>query len=79
MVTQTDNPARGVDMIDKLRDALMRDFNALYVKGYSTTWEVSRMVRNTEISIMPLTHTLSLLTGGSPVAPFCGDDGPEVD
>jgi hypothetical protein len=61
MVTQNDNSARRVDMIGKLRDALMKDFNALYVKEYSTTWEVSRMVRNAEIGFMPFTHTLELL------------------
>ena len=45
--------------LSALREALMKDFNALYVKGYAVDWEVKRVVRNTEIEIMDFTNVLA--------------------
>ena len=45
----------------QIREALKQDFRELYVKEYSTTWEVERMVRGIEIDIMPLKNLMKLL------------------
>ena len=38
--------------LDKFRQALQADFNALYQKEYTTSWEEQRLVRSIEIDIM---------------------------
>ena len=47
--------------MDKLREALKKDFAALYVKRYTTHWEIERMVRSIEITNMEFTNTLALI------------------
>lgn len=44
-----------------IRKGLIKDFNALYVKEYTTTWEIERLVRETEIGIMSLDNTMKAL------------------
>ena len=44
----------------QIRETLKKDFRELYVKEYSTTWEIERMVRETEIDIMPLKNLMKL-------------------
>jgi hypothetical protein len=51
-----------MDRTEELREALKKDFNKLYVKEYSTTWEIERLVRGIEIDIMPLTNILTLFS-----------------
>ncbi len=46
---------------DRLREALKKDFNKLYVKGYTTTWEIERIKIGIEIDIMSLENTASIL------------------
>jgi len=45
----------------KLREALKKDFRKLYVKEYTTTWEVERLIRGLEIDAMSLKNTLAVL------------------
>jgi enoyl reductase-like protein len=42
-----------------LREGLIKDFNKLYVKEYTTTWQVERVIRETEIDIMTLENTIN--------------------
>lgn len=42
-----------------LKKELIKDFNNLYKKGFSTDWEAQRFVRATEIEIMKLDNLLS--------------------
>ena len=44
----------------KLKEALKKDFKKLYVKEYSTTWEIARLIRTLEIDAMPLENTMKL-------------------
>lgn len=45
----------------QLKEALKKDFKRLYVKKFSTMWEMERIVREVEIDIMDLSETLALL------------------
>ena len=45
----------------QLREALKKDFRRLYVRQYSTMWEMERTFREVEIDIMDLSETLALL------------------
>ena len=47
--------------IEGLRKALKKDFRKVYVKGYTTSWEIERLVRELEIDNMELSNTLKLL------------------
>lgn len=47
--------------VEKLRKALMKDFESLYVKEFTTDWKVQRLIRQVEIGLMPLTNTMELL------------------
>jgi len=38
--------------LDKFKQALQADFNALYQKEYTADWEPKRLVRGVEIGIM---------------------------
>ena len=38
--------------LDKFKQALQADFNALYQKEYTADWEAKRLVRSIEIDIM---------------------------
>lgn len=49
---------------EQIRDALKKDFNELYVKEYSTTWEAERMIRGIEIDIMSLKNLMKLVLMG---------------
>jgi len=42
----------------RLREGLIKDFNKLYVKEYTTMWEIERVVRETEIDIMTFDNTI---------------------
>lgn len=47
--------------LELLREALTKDFNALYVREFTTNWQVDRFLRQIEIKLMSLTNTLNLL------------------
>ena len=47
---------------EQLREALKKDFHSLYVKGFTTSWEAERLVRDTEIEVMSLDNLAKLLT-----------------
>ena len=49
--------------IEQLRKALRQDFHSLYVKEYSTNWEVERFVRDIELGVMSFENTLKLING----------------
>ena len=55
------------DIKEKLVEALRKDFHELYVKEYTTDWQVKRLVRDIELGIMPLTNTLALLNKTSQI------------
>ena len=38
--------------LDKFKQALQADFNALYQEKYTTSWEAQRLIRSIEIDIM---------------------------
>lgn len=47
---------------DKLiKDALKKDFRKLYVKEFTTDWEIQRLIRETEIDVMSFDNLLALL------------------
>ena len=46
---------------EKLREALINDFTDLYVKEFTTNWKGERLVRETEIKVMDLKHTVALI------------------
>jgi len=50
-----------MDKLEKLKAALKKDFNELYVLGYTAIPEIQRAVISVDIDIMDLTHTLKLL------------------
>ena len=50
-----------MDDIEKLRQALRKDFDKLYVKEFATDWQMQRLLRNIEIGVMSLENTLKLL------------------
>jgi hypothetical protein len=45
---------------DKLRLALKKDFDKLYVKEFTTNWEAERFIRGVEIGIMGLDNLEAL-------------------
>jgi hypothetical protein len=45
--------------LKELRQALIKDFYALYAEGFTTDWKVQRLVRSTEIQIMDFTNVLA--------------------
>ena len=54
---------------DKLKRALIKDFNELYVKEFTMDWKVQRILRGLEIKVMGLPNTEKLIsedsTGGN--------------
>ncbi len=50
-----------MDKEAQLKEALKKDFRRLYVKEFSTLWEMDRIVREVEIDIMDLRTTLALI------------------
>ena len=46
--------------VKKIKDALKKDFHKLYVKEFTTTWELERLVRDTEIDVMSLDNLCQL-------------------
>ena len=46
----------------KLREQLSKDYNALYVKEYSTMWETERFLRKSELNIMSLDNSVELIS-----------------
>lgn len=57
-MTTTPTPS---DAREELKIALKHDFNALYVKGFTTSWEAERLVRGIEIDVMGLDNLEALL------------------
>lgn len=49
-------------LIDKLKKALIKDFEELHVKEFSTTWKLERMVRNVEINMMSFDNLRRLIS-----------------
>jgi len=45
----------------KLREALKRDFNHLYVKEFTFAWRMERVVRAIEIDLMSLKNTMGVI------------------
>jgi hypothetical protein len=43
----------------QVRENLIKDFNKLYVRGFTTTWEVERISRQIDIKIMKLDNTVN--------------------
>ena len=46
----------------KLREELSKDYDALYVKEYSTMWETERFLRKSELNIMSLDNSVELIS-----------------
>ena len=46
----------------QIRAALKKDFESLYVKEYTTTWELDRLVRGLDIDIMSLKNTMKVVS-----------------
>ena len=46
-------------LIHKLREGLSKDYDALYVKEYSTMWETERFLRKSELNIMSVDNALN--------------------
>ena len=46
----------------QLKEALKKDFRKLYVRKYTTDWEIQRILRETEIDVMNLDNTLALIS-----------------
>jgi len=57
---------KGWGMADKrllqLKEALKKDFRKLYVREFTTNWEIQRLLREIEIDVMDLDNTLSLFS-----------------
>jgi len=47
--------------IERLRKALIKDFNNLYVKEFTTDSQIQRVIRQVEINIMPLDNVMKLI------------------
>ena len=47
----------------KIREALQKDFNNLYVKRFTADWRNQRFLRKLEIDIMSLDNLEALLKG----------------
>ena len=47
--------------IEQLRKALIKDFNNLYVKEFTTDSQIQRVIRQVEINIMPLDNVMKLI------------------
>ena len=45
----------------QIKEALKKDFNELYVKEFSTAWDLERVVRGIEIDIMPFKNLMKLV------------------
>ncbi len=56
-MTDTEQKLRE-DIASRLREGLIKDFNKLYVKEYTTTWELERVCRKTEIDIMSFDNAI---------------------
>jgi hypothetical protein len=48
-------------IIEKLRVALIKDFENLYVQEFTSDWRAQRLIRNLEIGVMSFEHTVKLL------------------
>jgi hypothetical protein len=46
---------------EQLKTGLIKDFNHLYVKKYSTGWKIQRFVRRTEINLMSFDNTIKAI------------------
>ena len=50
--------------IEKFKQALQADFNALYQKEYTADWKEQRLVRNIEIGIMEFKNVKNYIKEG---------------
>jgi nicotinic acid phosphoribosyltransferase len=48
-------------IIAKLREGLIKDFNELYVKEFTTEWKMERFCRKSEINLMSFDNTIKAL------------------
>lgn len=48
-------------LIDKLRKALNKDFEELYVKEFTADWEIQRLLRSIEINLMSFDNLRQLI------------------
>lgn len=48
----------------KLKEALKKDFQKLYVKQFTTNWEAQRLIRETEIDVMSLHNLMYAIDPG---------------
>jgi hypothetical protein len=46
---------------EQLKTGLIKDFNHLYVKKYSSGWKIQRFVRRTEINLMSFDNTIKAI------------------
>jgi len=46
------------ELTGRIREGLIKDYNKLYVKEYTTTWREERIVRKVEIDIMSFENTI---------------------
>jgi len=51
-------------MEDKLKEALKKDFQKLYVKQFTTNWREERIVRDIEIDVMSLHNLMYAIDPG---------------
>ena len=48
------------ELQEQLKAALIKDFDALYVKEFTTGWKVERIIRSAEIAVMQLPNTMKI-------------------
>lgn len=53
----TSQPAPESELHNKLKMAIVHDFNNLYVREFTTDWESQRLVRQLELDVMSLERT----------------------
>lgn len=58
--SHSQNKPKIVTINEELAEALAKDFDAIYVKGFTTDWREQRMVRRLELKIMPLDNLSKL-------------------
>ena len=50
-----------MNYIEKVKDAMKKDFNVLYQKEFTTDWEAQRFVRGLQIDVMGVDNLATLL------------------
>jgi hypothetical protein len=49
------------DIEQKIRESLIKDFEALYVKEFTASYQAERIIRRTEIGVMRLDNLKKLI------------------